>query len=267
MLRPVNPDLLRPRAPWAWAWAGLLAGGVLALMLFAPARWLASGIAWATEGRVVLEDARGTVWTGSARGALAGGRGSRDAVGLPSRLAWEIRPAWQGLQVSLSAPCCTPRPVLITLQPRWRGVAFALADGVASQWPAALLAGLGTPWNTLQLDGRLQLSTQNLQGQWAGQGLHLQGRVELLALDMASRLTTLRPMGSYRLVLEGGATPTLRLSTLEGGLQLTGTGEWREARLRFSGEARTTAEREAVLSHLLNLVGRRDGARSIITLG
>jgi general secretion pathway protein N len=95
----------------------------------------------------------------------------------------------------------------------------------------------------------------------------MQGQVELLALDLASSLTTLRPMGSYRLTLAGGAAPTLRLVTLTGGLQMTGSGQWRGTRLQFSGEAHTAPGREAVLAHLLNLIGRREGARSIITLG
>lgn len=267
MIRPATPDLLRPPAPWAWAGSGLLAGLVLAWLLFAPAHWLAAGLAWASAGHVVLEDARGTVWSGSARCALAGGSGSRDAVALPSRLTWQIRPGWGGLRLSITTPCCTPAPVVITLKPRWRGLTVDVADIAASQWPAALLAGLGTPWNTLQLDGRLQLSTDRLQVQWTPQQLQVQGRVELLARDMASRLTTLRPVGSYRLTLQGGAVPVLHLSTLEGGLQLAGTGEWRDARLRFLGEARTSPEHEAVLTHLLNLIGRREGTRSIITLG
>ena len=267
MTRPATPQRLRPPVPWAWAWAGLLAGTVLALVLFAPAHWLATAIAWSTSSHVVLQDARGTVWAGSAQWVLAGGRGSHDAVALPSRMSWRLQPGWDGLQVTLNAACCTPQPVMMTLKPRWRGAILALTDVPSSHWPAGLLAGLGTPWNTLQLEGQLQVSTRGLQLQWSPQRLDLQGGFELIALDMASRLTTLRPMGSYRLTLEGGAAPVLRLSTLEGGLHLTGQGEWHDARLRFSGEATTTPGREAVLANLLNLIGRRDGARSLITLG
>jgi general secretion pathway protein N len=84
---------------------------------------------------------------------------------------------------------------------------------------------------------------------------------------MSSRLSTLRPMGSYRLVVQGGDVPTLTLSTLEGALQLSGTGQWVGQRLRFTGEATATPEREAALSNLLNIIGRRSGARSIITVG
>lgn len=267
MARYAPPDPLHPHAPWAWGWAGLACGTVLALVLFAPARWLAWAIASASGGHVTLEDARGTVWTGSAQWVLRGGHGSRDAVALPSRLAWQLRPGLRGLHMALSAPCCMPQPVVIRLQPRWQGYWLAVADVAGSHWPAALLTGLGTPWNTLQLDGQLLLSTRGLHVGWASQRLQVQGQVELRALDMASRLTTLRPMGSYRLTLTGGATPVLHLSTLAGDLQLSGSGQWEGSHLRFTGEARTTPEREAVLANLLNLLGRREGARSIITQG
>jgi general secretion pathway protein N len=239
----------------------------LALVLFAPARWLAAFVDQASQGHVVLEDPRGTVWTGSTQWALAGGRGSRDAVALPSRLAWTLRPGLRGLVLSLHTACCTPEPVTLDLQPTWQGLAVRVADVAATHWPAQLLAGLGTPWNTLQLEGRLQLSTRGLQLQWTPGQMKLQGHAELLALDMASQLSTLRPLGSYRLTLEGGAAVALRLDTLQGGLRLAGTGQWDAPHLRFSGIATAEPDHAAVLANLLNLLGRRDGARSIISLG
>ena len=44
-------------------------------------------------------------------------------------------------------------------------------------------------------------------------------------------------------------------------------GQWVGQRLRFAGEASATPEREGALSNLLNIIGRRNGARSLITLG
>jgi general secretion pathway protein N len=38
-------------------------------------------------------------------------------------------------------------------------------------------------------------------------------------------------------------------------------------RLRFAGEASAAPEREGALSNLLNIIGRRNGARSLISLG
>jgi general secretion pathway protein N len=246
--------------------AGGVAGLLLSVLLFAPASWLASRVARATEGHVLLQDARGTVWNGSAVLVLTGGTGSSDAAALPTRLAWQLRPAWGGARLALRTECCTPAPLQVRVRAGWRRTTVAFVDG-ASSWPAALLAGLGTPWNTLQPDGELAFSTQGLSLEWAEGRLAMAGRAELLAQRMSSRLSTLRPMGSYRLVLAGGAVPALQLSTVEGDLRLTGSGQWVGSRLRFTGEASASPEREAALTNLLNIIGRRNGARSIITIG
>jgi general secretion pathway protein N len=255
-----------PRAPWPWAFAGAAVGLALALALFAPARWMAGAVERATQGRVQLDDARGTVWNGSARLVLTGGTGSTDVLALPSRVDWKARPRWNGLMAELTSDCCTLQPVALRVRPGWRGMRLDIADS-QTQWPAALLAGLGTPWNTLQFDGDLLLSTQGLSVEWIEGRLSIAGRAELKAQRMSSRLSTLRPMGSYRITVLGGATPTLQLETLEGSLQLSGSGQWVGSRLRFSGVASAAPEREDALANLLNIIGRRSGARSIITIG
>ena len=95
----------------------------------------------------------------------------------------------------------------------------------------------------------------------------MEGRVQVDATQMSSRLSTIAPMGSYRLTLEGGATSRIALATLEGSLQLSGQGQWVGQRLRFDGEASAAPDRVEALSNLLNILGRRDGVRSIIKLG
>lgn len=268
MARRLSAAVPTARAPWGWALLGGLCGLLLALLLFAPARWAASAVTDATEGRVLLENARGTVWNGSARLVLTGGPASRNAAALPSRLEWALRPQPGGFSLRLSSPCCTPEPILLGLQPRWGGFVVSVRNGAPTQWPASLLTGLGTPWNTLQLEGELRLSTEDLVLRWTEGRLQVAGRADLAALRLGSRLTTLRPMGSYQLSLLGGPTPTLRLATLEdSSLQLSGTGQWVGSRLRFTGEASAAPERETALSNLLNIIGRRQGARSVITIG
>lgn len=254
------------RGSWTWAWAGLVTGLLVALVLFLPASWLAARIEQASAGRVQLPDARGTLWSGSARLVLTGGAGSTDELTLPGRLDWRVRPRWNGLLIELASPCCTSQPVTVHVKPTWRGAALVVEDG-QTQWPAALLAGLGTPWNTLQLDGDLTLLTQSLSVEWFEGRMAMAGRAELRAQRMSSRLSTLRPMGSYRITVVGGATPTLQLETLEGSLQLKGSGQWVGSRLHFTGEATAAPEREDALANLLNIIGRRSGARSIISIG
>ena len=253
-------------APWRWAVAGVLLGLLVALPASIPASWLAGRVAAATGSQVQLIDPRGSVWNGSARLVLTGGAGSSSAAALPSRLTWRMRPGWRGLHLAFSSDCCTPAPVAFDWLPGWRSTSVRVADG-QSQWPASLLAGLGTPWNTLQLDGDLLLRTQGLSLEWAEGRLAVNGRAEMTAQRMASRVSTVRPLGSYRAVVSGGPVPAVQLSTLEGALQLSGSGQWVGSRLRFNGEASAAPDREAALANLLNIIGRRSGARSIITIG
>jgi len=264
--------LARPNAPprtrtgWTWAFGGAVLGISAALVLFAPARWLASAVAQRSEGRILLTDPIGTIWNGSADLVLTGGAGSNDATALPTRLDWRLRPRWDGVAAQLSSSCCMQRPVAMRAKTRWGGAHVEFADG-QSEWPAALLAGLGTPWNTLQLEGGLRVQTQGLSVEWLAGRLAVAGRAELTAQRLSSRLSTLRPMGSYRITLMGGQVPTLQLETLEGSLHLSGSGQWVGSRLRFTGVASAAPDRESALSNLLNIIGRRNGARSDITIG
>jgi len=262
-----NRRPVRANAPWGWAALGAGLGLLVATVVFAPAQWLASAVHQGSGQRVDLVGARGSVWDGSAQLVLSGGPGSGTGATLPGQVQWRIRPAWSGLRLALRADCCAPQP--LELQAHANGLkalSLTLGDG-QTRWPAGLLTGLGTPWNTLQLQGQLEARTQGVALEWTPNGLALAGRLQVDALRVSSRLSTLSPMGSYRVTVEGGPTTALQVGTLDGSLQLTGQGEWLGQRLRFNGVASAAPERVEALSNLLNIVGRRDGARSLITLG
>lgn len=260
--------------PWTrrLAWLGGLCGLLVALLLFAPARWVTDAITEGTGGQLQLVNARGTVWSGQADLLLTGGDGSRSQTALPQGLDWRLAPTWQAgpaMALRLRAPCCTPQPVAFTLLPQLGGATLAVA-AFDSRWPAELLSGLGTPWNTLRLEGALALRSDGLSLQWASGRLLLRGGVGIDALDLASRLSSLRPLGSYRATLQGaddGSTAQLDLQTLRGELLLQGSGQWVGGRLRFAGDAQAAPGSEPALNNLLNIMGRRTGARSVITIG
>jgi len=262
-------------SPWArrLAWFGALLGLGLALLLFAPARWLAQALTSASDGRFQLVNTHGTVWNGQADLLLTGGAGSRTQSALPQGRRWQLRPTWTegqpAARLQLSAPCCTPRPLAFTALPGWQGGQLKLA-AFQSQWPTGLLVGLGTPWNTLRLEGQLGLQSPGLHVRWQAGRTQLQGGLTIEALDMASRLSTLRPLGSYRIELQAPAgtdSATVALQTLRGELQLQGQGQWVGGRLRFRGEAQAADGREAALANLLNIIGRRQGTRSLLNIG
>jgi general secretion pathway protein N len=259
--------------PLRLAWLGGLLGLLAALVVFAPARWLANRVTLATNGQLQLVNARGTVWNGQADLVLTGGEGSRTQTALPQGVQWQLAPRLvsgsPAMALRLMAPCCTPEPIAVTLIPRLGGAELRVARS-SSLWPAELLSGLGTPWNTLRVEGLLALQTEGMTLHWDQGRARLQGEAAIEALDLASRLSTLRPLGSYRMSMRAdadGNTTTLDLQTLSGALQLQGTGRWVGGRLRFQGVAEAAPDAEAALGNLLNIMGRRQGPRSLLNIG
>lgn len=251
--------------------AGVLLGVLSCAIIWAPARWLADALAW-SGAPVQLHNAEGTVWNGRAQVVLH--RDTQDRTALPGHLQWQLRPTWQGalpgLRARWQADCCLSAPWQWHIGTDLRQLrlhADDLPENQPLRIPAAWLTGLGAPWNTLQLQGRLQLSTQGLALHASPAGVQMQGRVQLEAHDLSTSLSTLRPVGSYRLVALGADRPALELSTLQGALQLRGTGAIGTQGVVFDGEARAAEGREDALSNLLNIIGQRQGARSLIHLG
>ena len=252
-----------------WAVAGVGLGIAAAALVHAPAAWIAAALAGASDSRVQLIEPRGTVWHGEGRLLVGEGAGSPDARVLPGRVYWTLGWSAGALQLLTRADCCAPVAQQLRLVPSWGGYTAHLADG-SSQWPAALLSALGAPWNTVQPEGELQLRTRGVSVEWSDGQAKLLGQVQVDALAMASRLSTVRPVGSYRVTLTGpggSAMPTLQLQTLEGPLRLQGSGQRHGARWRFTGEASADPQSESALGNLLNMVGRRQGNKSLLSLG
>jgi general secretion pathway protein N len=265
------------QSTWSWALVGAVLGAVWALLVHLPAQWLAQVVSQATQQQVQIQEAQGSVWQGSGKLVLTGGAGSRDALALPGRIQWHTALAFHGFQwpqfvFNLNAACCMTQRAQLSLQVGERlGVWQLQVNDHRSQWPAHLLSGLGAPWNTLQPEGNLVLETKQLQVQFQTAKTWLQGGLTLTAENMSSKLSTLQPMGTYQIQLGGSASPqlmpSLTLSTQSGSLLLSGQGQWQGSKLQFRGEASAVPEHAEALSNLLNIIGRRQGARSLLSLG
>ena len=259
-----------------WAEFGAVLGLVTAVVAWAPAAWLASAVSSATHQRLVLADARGTLWNGSARLILSPGPGSRDASELPQRLGWTMWPGWidggPGLRLTLDQSCCIKPAAPLTASFGLDRLTVRLPDATPEQpwirWPAGWLSGLGTPWNTLAPDGVIAISAQGFVFEGRGPAVNVSGVAQVELRDFSSRLAQVAPLGSYRMGLVGGGqTPQLILTTIQGPLQLSGQGSLGAKRAQFRGEATAAPGSEAALANLLNIIGRREGARSIISVG
>ena len=273
MTLPAGPHAVRRL--WPWATAGALCGALAMLGWQLPAHWLTPAVERATGERIRFADVRGTLWNGSAVLSLAAGPGSQGLRTLPGRTHWRLRPSLSvvpALRLSIDQACCLDRPAQARIAIGPDGLDLRLG---ALDWhgPVEVVQGLGTPWNTLGFDGRLRVSTQALQLRRRQGQMQLEGRLSLTAASVSSRISALRPLGSYRFDIDGDATPgeakaplRFTLATLQGPLQLRGQGAWTAGQLRFRGEAQAESGREEALAHVLNLIGNRNGAVALRVL-
>lgn len=257
----------RLRQPDGWRrlrWAALgLAAVALTIVAGYPATWLAERIAAQTQGRVLLADASGSLWHGSATLALSAGAGSQTATVLPGRLEWRLAfwPLVTGrAQLAVSHSETMASPVVLTVSPAgWQAQAGAI------RLPASMLEGIGAPFNTLRPDGRMRADWTALQGTFSGA---MTGHLTLRIEQVSSAVSRLRPLGSYRADIDwtggGGAgnnsagnVGNMRLTTLAGPLHLEGSGTLGRNG-RFEGQATADPAAEAQLNALLSLLGRRE---------
>jgi general secretion pathway protein N len=248
-----------------WLLAGLLA--VLATVLvYLPASWMSALLEKQTGGRFALGDAQGTLWNGSAFFGGAPGADAAVAPLLPGRFGWRLSPlALVGrIDAELRNPQALSQAVKIT------GSWNDWQVGPSSiELPAERLAALGAPLNTLQPSGRMTLSWQPLKIAREGKQVAMTGTMRLQLQDIASRLSPVRPLGSYQLTLDWrGQQAPLALTTLRGPLLLTGSGRLDRGRMQFSGRAQAEPGQEQRLGNLLNLLGQRrsEGGKDYISL-
>jgi general secretion pathway protein N len=248
-----------------------IAALAITVLVIAPAQWVASALSKATGGRVELAEASGTAWNGSALLVLAAASDSGAArATLPERLAWRLSP-WTllvgQLDLTVTHPSALAQPLAVRA-PLVGGGATILS-ATTLRLPAALLVGLGAPWNTIRPGGillvnwdRLQIERQRIQGNLSAEWQYA-----------SSALTPVSPMGHYRLQTNGIWPGTqLDLLTISGPLELKGNGTIPAGgRLRFTGRAQAMAGTDpgvkAQLTGLISLLGRRDGEGALLNFG
>jgi general secretion pathway protein N len=242
-----------------------LAAGLTVLAFF-PAAWLGPIVERQTGGRLTLGDAQGTLWRGSAFLGGAPGAGGAVTPLLPGRFSWRLSPLVLvgNVALQLENPLALSQPLRV--------------DGSWSQWqvspaelllPAEGLSGLGAPLNTLAPSGVMRLKWSALELVRQQQAVAVNGRTVLTMSDMGSRMSPVRPLGSYELAMDWqGQQARLNLTTVRGALLLSGSGTLDRGRLQFSGQASAANGYEETLGNLLNLLGQRRmvGGKNIIAL-
>jgi general secretion pathway protein N len=263
----MNRGWRRIRLALPWVLIGL-ASSATTLIAMAPAYWFTPAVAQYSDQRVELVDTRGSLWQGDAVLLLAPGHTDPNAPArtgnapsaLPGRLAWHTAfwPLLLGrLHIDIRQDEALAHPVRLSVS--WRQT--TLSEGRLTL-PATWLNGLGSPFNTLDLRGSVALS-------WGDCLLHddqVYGHLVLTLDRLASRISRVQPLGSYRLQIDlDGHDALLHLSTLQGALLLDGQGQASAARFSFEGSARAAAGYQDSLAGFLALLGdpRGDGTYSL----
>ena len=219
---------------------------IIGLIATAPATFVDASLQRASDGRLRLAAAQGTVWSGAGQiNMLDAGR----RVVVAKDLAWRLLPAslLRGhLTCEVELDQATKRfPVVISL------TRIELADADINL-PAAIL-GVGVPQLApLNLGGELLLHVASAS---IGRS-HIQGNATLQWRAASSALTSVSPLGDYELsIADEGTAMRSSLRTLQGPLQLDGKGTWAHGgNLAFLATAHISAQYQQQLAPLLRLI-------------
>ncbi len=248
-----------------WLFAGMVSAAFTVLVFF-PAAWVGAIVEKQTSGRFTLGDAQGTLWRGTA--FIGGAASASDAVTplLPGRFSWRLSPMilLASVDAELENAAALSQPVSVTGSwHQWQ------VSPAAVLLPAERLATLGAPLNTVQPSGQMRLSWGLLQLARQDGTIGMTGSMTLDMNDIASRLSPIKPLGSYNLALDwNGMQAAVTLKTIKGPMLLSGKGIFANGQLQFYGQAEAETGQEERLANLLNLLGqrRRVGDKDIIAL-
>ncbi len=223
----------------------LLFGGIFltGLVAFAPASLMGSVLERASSGMLTLARTKGSLWQGSGVALL---RQKTNYLAL-GNYRWHLKIFSAALQVQAGEAA----PMIV------RYIPFAgriNIDNLHATLPASIISIAAPQLGPYQLQGTFEASSDHLMLSAGG----MEGKINVDWSQAASALSAIRPLGNYRVVLQGnGKTLDAQLSTLSGKLQLDGKGSFDIANgLKFSGTAQAapgTAKSE--LYELLHHIG------------
>ena len=231
----------------------VIAGVVSYLIFFVatmPAALLAVALQRASNGTLVLQAVSGTAWSG--RGELVLDRGHAGVHSF-GRGRWSVNPLWLLVgsvrtQMNFSS---TDSDIAATVN---LSPGKVLVDRLHAKFSAGLLAALYAPVALVAPEGNMILESNDLSVEKDA----LKGEAKLDWRNAASNLSPVKPLGDYRLSASGqGKAMQVKIETLNGALQLSGTGQWRadDGRLHFNLLAKAR-DRADELGPLLKMIGR-----------
>jgi general secretion pathway protein N len=239
-------------------WRGIIAGSgvvlgayIAFLIALAPATLLDGPLRDASDGRLRLTQARGTLWSGDGQLEFRNRNGQR-AAGMD--LSWSLQPhaLWHGRLDYAVVVDHAAKGFAVRLSPRW----LELSD-VDLRLPASVLGVAAPRLAPLGLKGHLIVHI----AKFARRGDAVAADAMVTWKDASSAVTAIAPLGTYELrVNSAGAALQARLRTRSGPLHLDGSGSWRGGESpALAATARVDPRYHAQLAPLLRLVAVERG--------
>lgn len=223
----------------------LLFGSVFlaGLLAFAPASLMGSALERASGGRLSLVQTTGSLWHGAGIVLLK----QKTRYLTLGSYRWNLKLLDAALQIQAGETA----PMTVRYVPFTGRINI---DNLHVTLPVSIIEIAAPQLGPYGLQGSLQTSGDHLTLDAAG----MNGQVTMDWLHAASALSAIRPLGDYRILLQGnGGALDAQLSTLSGKLLLNGKGSFDNATgMRFTGTAQAspgTAETE--LNELLHHIG------------
>lgn len=226
---------------------------LLFLIIEMPASWFAWGLNHYSQGTVRLDPIAGSLWSGKGQLVVYYPKTTPHDFG---QTEWEVNPFWLlagRVQFSLQTNN-QDRKIRTTV-----GLAhnsFLIKDTEA-ELPAAFVAQLYSPLSLISPQGKVMISAEDL----TLAPDKVDGAAALEWLSAGSSLSSVQPLGDYRLEITGAEkNVNLKLTTLRGDLEFSGQGSWQlqTGQVQINGSALPRA-RAGELESLLNMIGPDQG--------
>lgn len=231
------------------AWGLFAIAFIFTLLVYVPASLLGRIVEAGSNGQLVLANATGTLWKGSAMPAL---RQRTGGVAAFEKLHWEInilslfsgkivtQLSWENVQHDM--------PMVATISLDQAELRHAIIP-----LQAVLLGELTPLLQPAKLSGQIQIKSDHFSYSKAG----LNGSASAEWTNAGSVLSAVNPLGSYRIELKGvGEKLDLTLMTTSGVLILEGQGNVTlNQGLQLKITARAAAESKGSIDELLNNLG------------
>lgn len=222
---------------------------LLTLLMLAPASLLDRWLQHATNGRLMLAHTQGTIWQGAATPAIRGRAGNLIAL---EPLHWRVAvlPLFTAkMQARLQWNDLPPDSAMVAT------VAFNQIElqHVRLSLPAQIVEEFSPILKPAQFRGQFRIQSEHL----VATPQNITGTAIMDWQQASSALSSIAPLGNYRLTLNGaGERINIGLSTTAGVLLLNGQGLWSAAKgLTFNGTAQAAAGKYDSLAELLHHLG------------